>query len=83
MSKKPSKQEILREGLDEIRAENRLVEQRRIERESDTIQTRMSLPEGRGPFFTNREDLRAVRKHLRLTNRGKRRMEILDRKSVV
>ena len=65
------KQEALKEALEEIRQENRLVEQKRIERESDEVEKRMSLPEGRGPHYHNREEPRRGLKALRYFARRK------------
>lgn len=61
----PTKQKIIKEGLEEIREENRLVNQKRIERDSDFTQKMLSLPEGRGPFYTNRAQRRQMMRTLR------------------
>jgi len=90
-----SKQEIMKEQLDEIRQENRLVAQRRAERYSDTIMEMEGLPKGRGPFYNNRAMYRSMifaqrifrrarrnNKHYALTIEDRARLAIEARKAI-
>lgn len=62
---KSTKQKLMKEHIDEIRQENRLVAQRRAEKESDLVEEMKSIPKGRGPFYGNRATFRSTVKQLR------------------